>query len=180
MSEKHVFGLDEIAEGNNKIPLWIAIVGILLLSWGIYYIITYWSMPGQDDDVHKEVLNSSITYKNAREEGFVASSTTEEKKEDKKVDDGSEKLMAEGKTIYETNCAGCHGVAGDGAGPVGAALTPKPRNFIQAQFKYGGDDASLTKTIQNGVKGTAMPAWKDSVNMDQTKAVIAYLRAFKK
>lgn len=182
MSEKHILGLDKITEENNKIPFWLTLVWFLLLSWGIYYLVTYLNIPDQNDYIHKQVLNSSITYTTPREEGFVASSTTVEvKKEDVKVADGaSVKLLEEGKTIYDTNCAACHGVSGDGAGPAAVALTPKPRNFVQGQFKYGGDDASLTKTVQNGVKNTAMPAWKDSVNPEQTKAVIAYLKAFKK
>ncbi|MFN8671883.1 MAG: c-type cytochrome [Candidatus Sericytochromatia bacterium] len=178
MSDKHVFGLDEIAEENNKVPTWLFFTWIILLSWGFYYLVTYWTMPS--DSLRKEVLSSPITYKNKREEGFVSSSKTTEVKEEKKADDGKAKLVADGKVVYEANCAGCHGTAGDGAGPAAAALNPKPRNFVKADYKYGGDDAGLTKTIQNGVQGTAMPAWKDSLNPDQIASVIAYVRTFKK
>ncbi|MEK7433387.1 MAG: c-type cytochrome [Cyanobacteriota bacterium] len=178
MSEKHVFGLDEIAEENNKVPTWLFFTWIFLLSWGFYYLITYWTLP--IDKVRKEVLSSTITYKTPREEGYVSSSKVEEKKEVKKEDDGKAKLVAEGKPVYEANCAGCHGVAGDGAGPAAAALTPKPRNFVKGDYKYGGDDAGLLKTIQIGVPGSAMPPWKDSLSNDQINSVIAYLRTFKK
>ena len=32
----------------------------------------------------------------------------------------------------------------------------------------------------NGVKGTAMPPWKDTLNADQIKSVIAYEHSFKR
>ena len=44
-----------------------------------------------------------------------------------------------GRTLYEgsAGCASCHGVKGDGAGPVAFALKPPPRNFIKDEFKAG-------------------------------------------
>lgn len=177
--DEHVFGLDGIREGNNKFPKWLMVVAISLISWSVYYMITYWTMPG--DEVRKEVLNSSITYKNAREEGYVASSkeVKEEKKDVNVAAAANEKFMAEGKVVYETNCAGCHGVSGDGMGPAAAALVPKPRNFVQWKMKYGDDDASVNKSVENGIKGTAMPAWKDTLSADQIKSVVVYIKHFK-
>lgn len=181
--EEHVYGLDGIKEGDNKFPKWLIFVYVGLLSWGIYYLFAYWTIPG--DEVNKEALNSPITYSKAREEGFVASAK-EDKKEEVKApsaeDAGKAKLVADGKVVFEANCAGCHGIAGDGNGPAAAALNPKPRNFVEAKFKYppNATDADLTVTIQNGVKGSAMPAWKDTLNADQIKSVIAYVRTFHK
>jgi|APLak6261663012_1056037.scaffolds.fasta_scaffold01343_3 mono/diheme cytochrome c family protein len=176
--EEHVYGLDEIREGDNKFPKWLLVVYALLTSWAIYYTVTYWTMPG--DEKRQEVLNSSITYNNPREEGYISSSKETPKPEVATASAGNdEKLIAEGKATYEGNCAGCHGVAGDGAGPAAAALVPKPRNFVTWKMKYGDDDASLTKTLENGVKGTAMPPWKAALSPDQIKSVIAYIRTFK-
>lgn len=84
----------------------------------------------------------------------------------------------EGKKVYEANCATCHGVKGKGDGAVGAALNPKPRNFVEGKFKYGSTDKDLFKTISNG-KGI-MPSWKASLNEKQINDVIAYVRTFKK
>lgn len=83
-----------------------------------------------------------------------------------------------GKKIYEQNCATCHGVKGKGDTPIAASLNPKPRNFVEAKFKYGSDDASLHKTISNG-KGP-MPPWKAILKPQQIDDVIAYIRKFKK
>lgn len=177
--EEHVYGLDGIREGDNKFPVWLIFVYIALTSWAVYYLVANWTLPG--DEARQEVLNNPITYKNPREEGYIASAKEEKRevKEDKPAAGANDKLVADGKVIYEANCAGCHGVAGDGAGPAAAALTPKPRNFVTWKLKYGDDDGSITKTLQNGVQGTAMPAWKDTLNADQMKSVIAYIRTFK-
>lgn len=177
--EEHVYGLDGIREGDNKFPKWLLVVYLTLAIWAVYYTVTYWTDP-KVDPLRKEVLNSSITFNNPREEGYVASSKeTPRPATEVKAGGNDEKLLAEGKEIYEANCAGCHGVAGDGAGPAAAALTPKPRNFVAWELKYGSDDASITKTLENGVAGTAMPPWKATLNNDQMKAVIAYIRKFK-
>ncbi len=177
--EEHVFGLDGIREGNNKFPKWLMLVGLSLISWSVYYMFAYWTLPG--DEIRKEVLNSSITYKNSREEGYISSSkeVKEDKKEVKVASGASDKLLVEGKVVFEANCAGCHGIAGDGMGPAAAALNPKPRNFVTWKMKYGDDNGSLTKTLQNGIKGSAMPAWKDTLTQDQISSVIAYIKTFK-
>ncbi len=91
-------------------------------------------------------------------------------------------MVKEGKVVFEGNCAGCHGLAGNGQGPAAAALNPKPRNFIEGKFKYpvNAKDTDLFKTLEIGVKGSAMPAWKDSLSEAQRWAVISYVRSFKK
>lgn len=91
-------------------------------------------------------------------------------------------MVAAGKTVYEANCSGCHGMTGNGAGPAAAALNPKPRNFIEAKFKYppNAKDTDLFKTVEKGVPGTAMPSWKDSLSEEQRWSVIAYVRTFHK
>jgi cytochrome c5 len=180
MSEEHSYGLDQIKEADNRPPLWLICCWIGLHTWGFWYLFHFWTMPG--DAEKQAVFETSITYKNPQIEGFISSSK-EKKPETTKVaaaDTGAEKLLADGKVVYEANCAACHGMEGGGDGPAAAALTPRPRNFIKAEFKYGSDDASLIHTISNGVKGTAMPAWKDTLSADQIKAVMTYERHFKR
>lgn len=36
-----------------------------------------------------------------------------------------------GKTLYDTNCASCHGATGKGEGPAGASLDPKPADLTE-------------------------------------------------
>ncbi|HEY3837794.1 MAG TPA: c-type cytochrome [Bryobacteraceae bacterium] len=60
--------------------------------------------------------------------------------------------LARGKQLFLGHCAPCHGP--DGSGGKGA-------NLAQPSLPRGADDASLFRTIQNGIPGTEMPkAWE--------------------
>jgi hypothetical protein len=34
-----------IAERKGNVPIWLWIVAVSLLIWGIYYLVTYWNAP---------------------------------------------------------------------------------------------------------------------------------------
>jgi mono/diheme cytochrome c family protein len=66
-----------------------------------------------------------------------------------------------GKEAFEMSCGSCHGEKGAGDGAAAAALNPKPRNFkaAAAEWKNGPTIAGVTKTLKEGIKGTAMVAY---------------------
>jgi mono/diheme cytochrome c family protein len=67
-------------------------------------------------------------------------------------------LLAKGKTLFEANCASCHGSQGHGEGPAAASMNPKPRNFTNsAGWTNGFALPSIYKTLSEGVKNTSMP-----------------------
>ncbi|TMQ63825.1 MAG: c-type cytochrome [Candidatus Eisenbacteria bacterium] len=68
-------------------------------------------------------------------------------------------LLARGKTVFQINCASCHGNTGHGDGPAAAALNPKPRNFTEGYWKFGGGLARVVRTISEGSPGTAMASF---------------------
>jgi cytochrome c oxidase cbb3-type subunit 2 len=98
---------------------------------------------------------------------------------------------AKGKTLFETNCATCHGTSGKGDGPVGLALPePKPRDFTAAVFKFDtdkdgstGTDADLLNVVKTGAAAYGgnplMAGWPQLPEADIVD-IIAYLRTFKK
>jgi len=65
-------------------------------------------------------------------------------------------ILKEGKASYEMNCAACHGDAGKGDGPAGAALDPKPRDLVKGAFKKGTQAAQVFDTLTKGLDGTTM------------------------
>ncbi|HYO65039.1 MAG TPA: cytochrome c [Archangium sp.] len=65
-------------------------------------------------------------------------------------------LLAKGKTAYTTNCQSCHGEKGEGNGPAGTYLVPKPRNFVAETFKKGSKPEEIFKTLTTGIPGSTM------------------------
>ena len=66
-------------------------------------------------------------------------------------------------TLYAENCAGCHGSEGHG----GAAIA-----LANPVYLAVADDAVIRKVIATGVRGTAMPAFAESVGGMLTDAQI--------
>jgi mono/diheme cytochrome c family protein len=85
-----------------------------------------------------------------------------------------------GSTVYELNCASCHGVTGAGDGKAGRKLSPPPGNLIWlSQMPIAQWDPFMYWTgAEDGAQfGSAMPAFKKTLSKDDTWAVIAYIQA---
>lgn len=65
-------------------------------------------------------------------------------------------LLEKGKTSFTTNCATCHGDKGDGNGPAGQYMTPKPRDYSKDKFKKGDKVEQIFATVTSGLPGTSM------------------------
>jgi mono/diheme cytochrome c family protein len=71
-------------------------------------------------------------------------------------------------------CASCHEADGKGK----KAISKDMPDFTDAAWQKKENDADLIETIKNGHK--PMPAYKDKLNDDQIKALVAYVRKFAK
>ena len=87
-----------------------------------------------------------------------------------------------GRVVYMKNCMHCHGVTGDGAGPTGQFLNPRPRDYRNGQFKFtstkSGEKATrddLNRIIHYGIPGTYMPSFL-LLGDRETTAVVEYVR----
>lgn len=94
-----------------------------------------------------------------KEPGAGAPATPAAKVDASSIYKPTPELIARGKTLFTTNCASCHGAEGFGDGPAAAALNPKPRNFHEGYWKFGGGLARVVRTITEGSPGTAMAAF---------------------
>src|SRR2546427_11806765 len=90
-----------------------------------------------------------------------------------------------GKRVYVKWCAGCHGDTGAGDGPAASHMLPRPRDFTGAIYKIrttaSGQlptDQDVLRSIDEGLPGTAMPAWKDRLSERERRDVLAYLKTF--
>jgi cytochrome c oxidase cbb3-type subunit 3 len=84
-----------------------------------------------------------------------------------------------GESLFQANCAFCHGADGTGKNWIGSFLEPHPRNLTDPQQMAGMDRARLRGVIREGLPGTTMPAWKSVLKAGEIEALIAYIdRAF--
>lgn len=77
-----------------------------------------------------------------------------------------------GKTIYQRNCAQCHGVRGDGSGVTGAF------DFTDVSSMIKKEPELLFSRITDGVEDTSMPSWKDSLTEDERWDTVKYTMIF--
>lgn len=87
---------------------------------------------------------------------------------------------ASGKTIFETQCASCHGLQGRGDGAAAAALKPQPANLADRKMLDSLSDGYLFWRVSEGGAmapfNSGMPAWKATLSEEQRWQVISYLR----
>jgi cytochrome c oxidase subunit 2 len=77
--------------------------------------------------------------------------------------------MASGKTVYDKNCASCHGAAGEGNSAISIPA-------IAGSSVATGDLARHLDVGVNGVSGTMMQAFGGIINDVEMAAVITYQR----
>jgi mono/diheme cytochrome c family protein len=82
-----------------------------------------------------------------------------------------------GKTLYDKQCAGCHGDTGKGDGAMGEELNPKPANLTDADWKHGSSDGEIFTVIRDGVKNTGMKPYARKMTAHQMWDVVNFLRS---
>jgi putative heme-binding domain-containing protein len=75
--------------------------------------------------------------------------------------------LEEGKALYRSNCAFCHGLTGGGGrGPA----------LAQGNFVHGSTASEIRRVITDGVPGTNMPAFR--MQPDELDHLVAFIQAF--
>jgi len=87
--------------------------------------------------------------------------------------------IGEGRTLYQTHCASCHGKTGMGDGDAGKALNPSPALLAyMIQMPVSVDEYMLWTVSEGGKEfGTEMPAFKDTLEKDEIWRIVLYMRA---
>ena len=84
-------------------------------------------------------------------------------------------FAADGAATYKAKCAACHGADGMGQTAMGKKLNLRDLGSPEVQKQT---DKELYDWTADG-KGK-MPAYKDKLSADDVKALVAYMRTFKK
>ena len=87
--------------------------------------------------------------------------------------------LAEGKAIFAQSCASCHGVAGLGDGPAGAAIHPRPPAIGTAAQMGGVTPAMMFRITSIGIAGTPMAGFAGALTAEQRWNVVAYVNALR-
>ncbi len=88
---------------------------------------------------------------------------------------------ADGKALYEKSCAKCHGKDGKGETTMGKRLGAKDYTDPKVQDALKDDDA--IKAVKEGFKdkeGKTLMKPVEDLSADDIKALVAYMRSFKK
>ena len=91
--------------------------------------------------------------------------------------DGAAPGVRRGETLFQDNCAFCHGADGSGRNWIGDFMEPKARDLSEPGVVAGRADPALRAVIRDGIRGTFMPAWRHVLEPAQMDDLMAYLRA---
>jgi mono/diheme cytochrome c family protein len=82
---------------------------------------------------------------------------------------------SDGQKLYDTYCVSCHGEDLKGNGKIASMLDPLPRDFSKYQFVASYEER-FKDSVREGVKGTAMPAWKDIMTDKQIETLVGFIK----
>ena len=89
--------------------------------------------------------------------------------------------LKHGQAVYMKRCVQCHGVNGDGNGPVAVHMYPRPRDYTKGMFKFTSTPygtkprkEDLVSTIRRGITGTSMPRF-NRISDKEVDAVVDYV-----
>lgn len=100
------------------------------------------------------------------------------------MDDGDKLKVhqAKGKELFVITCVPCHGPEGKGDGPNAAQLVDmwehpiKPGNLRVERLRQGDESTDWFRVLTQGIAGTPMPTFSESLTEEQRWQIVAYLQ----
>lgn len=158
---------DGIKELDNNLPPWWVYLFYACIVFSIVYLVRFEIMGADDQEMElkKEMAQAKIEVA----EYMKTAPDLMDEKTVTLLTEGAD--LAEGKTIFETNCAACH--RADAGGQIGPNLTDD--NWV-----LGGGIKNLFHTITNGGRdGKGMIAWKGTLKPKEIQKVASYIISLK-
>ncbi len=82
--------------------------------------------------------------------------------------------LARGRELFQTDCAGCHGDAGRGDGPLARGLDPAPADLTDWHGLRDATPLDYYRRISVGTVGTAMPAFESRLPAEDRWSLALY------
>jgi cytochrome c oxidase cbb3-type subunit 3 len=158
---------DGIKELDNNLPPWWVYLFYACIAFSVVYLVRFEILgaDNQEMELKKEMAQAKIE---VAEYMKTAPDLMDEKTVTLLTDAPS---LAEGKTIFTTNCAACH--RADAGGQIGPNLTDD-------QWILGGGIKNIFHTLVNGGRdGKGMIAWKGTLKPKEMQKVASYIISLK-
>lgn len=87
----------------------------------------------------------------------------------------------EGRRLFTTNCAACHGPAADGKGPAAVVLKDvwgmpaRPSDLRQPHLRSGDSPEDVYRVLATGLNGTPMVSFASILTPEQRWHIVAYV-----
>lgn len=96
----------------------------------------------------------------------------------------SDEALRKGRTVYQKNCASCHGVKGQGDGAAISYLAERtsrrPKDLSDAKLQASLSDGEIFWKVSNGFKEgevVVMPAYATEINKEEDRwALVHFVR----
>jgi cytochrome c oxidase cbb3-type subunit 3 len=154
---------DGIRELDNVLPPWWVKLFYITILFAVVYLVQYHVLDGKDQtaEFNAEMEDARIAveeYRKTAKDLIDANTVT-------LLTEAGE--LAEGKKIFETNCAACH--KADGGGSIGPNLTDD-------HWLLGGGIKNVFHTITEGGRdGKGMVPWKGTLKPSEIQKVASYV-----
>jgi cytochrome c oxidase cbb3-type subunit 3 len=149
----HAADNDGIEEYDNPLPDWWIGLFIFTILFGIGYTVEYHfiSNRSQDQAYIAQLEDAKVRWPEFGKAKGVPTDAAS---------------IAEGQTIYATNCVACHGASLEGGiGP----------NLTDAEWVHGGTPDEIAAVVANGVAAKGMPAWGGILGPEKVAKVTAFV-----
>jgi cytochrome c oxidase cbb3-type subunit 3 len=182
---------DGLKELNNPLPKWWLYIFYVCIAWSLVYYVLYPSWPlgktytkGLLGWSMREELAENMAVAKAGQAKYLTAIAAKSVDEIQKDKDLLSFAMAGGRSVFNENCAACHGAGGQGAKGY--------PTLADDVWLWGGTTADIYKTIQHGIRaddaetratvGVGMTAFgKDGIlKRDQIDQVAEYVLSLNK
>ncbi|MBV6417451.1 MAG: Cbb3-type cytochrome c oxidase subunit CcoP [Steroidobacteraceae bacterium] len=163
----HVWAHGVLREGMHRLPRWWIIASAAMYLFGIGYLLLYpgfgahkgllgWSAHGEHD-LATAVNDANLAETMARFKGLPPAQLA-----------ADPEALRIGERLFVDNCAACHERSARGNPLLGAP------NLVDADWTWGGDDASIATSILDGRQGV-MPPLGEAIGAAKVADVANYV-----
>jgi cytochrome c oxidase cbb3-type subunit 3 len=153
---------DGIKELDNNLPPWWKYGFYFTIVWAFVYFGYYHVFGGPSSE---DEYNAAMEQGKAEVEAYLKNAAMNVDENTVTLADASG--IKDGKSIFESNCATCHGKLGEGnAGP----------NLTDDYWLHGGSINDVFKTVKYGVVAKGMKSWQGELSPVDIRNVVSYVK----